>query len=119
LEALHGDLVGDGPVTENLECDAAFEGDLFGFIDDAHAAAADLTEDAEVAELHGSFMFCRGGAADEVEAGEGFPQRNGEVWVLGEQLSAIGGAAGVEVGEVGFEDEGEFGGGLAWGRALR
>jgi hypothetical protein len=39
-----------GSEWQHLERDAAAERDLLGLVDDAHAAAADLADDAEVAE---------------------------------------------------------------------
>ena len=52
-EPVHGGLVGDGAEAEDLEGDPAVEGGLLGLVDDAHAAVADFSEDAEFAELGG------------------------------------------------------------------
>ncbi|MCG3180811.1 MAG: hypothetical protein BIFFINMI_03174 [Phycisphaerae bacterium] len=51
LEALELALVGQRQRGQHLERDAAAERLLLGFVDDAHAAAADLADDAEVAQL--------------------------------------------------------------------
>jgi hypothetical protein len=50
LEAGKLALVEHGGERENLEGDTAAERELLGFVDHAHAAAADLAEDTEVAE---------------------------------------------------------------------
>ena len=50
LEALQLPRVEHGGERQHLERDAAAERNLLGLVDDAHAAAADLAEDAEVAE---------------------------------------------------------------------
>ncbi len=84
LEALHGDFVGHGAEPKDFEGDAAAEGDLFGFVDHAHAAAADFADEAEVAELGGGIGGGAGGSVDELEAGDGLGELRGQVGVGGE-----------------------------------
>src|SRR5947207_1039401 len=50
LEPLQLPRVQRGGERQHLERDAAVQRDLLGLVDDAHAAAAELAEDAEVAE---------------------------------------------------------------------
>ena len=50
LEACHRFPVGSGTEAQHLQGHFAFERQLLGFVDDTHAAAADLAHDAEVAQ---------------------------------------------------------------------
>ena len=49
-EPLHGVLVGDDPEPQDLERHATAKRSLLGLIDDAHAAAAELADDPELAQ---------------------------------------------------------------------
>ena len=89
---------------QHFQGDAAAERDLLGFVDDAHAAAADLAEDAEVAEV--DFARCwmldtgcwmgrglvgqlRSDVLHEVEVAETFGQLVGHIGIFGEQCFAV------------------------------
>ncbi len=50
-EAVQGLGVAEGAARQDLQRHATAEGDLLGLVDDPHAAAADLAEEAEVADL--------------------------------------------------------------------
>src|SRR5437764_689727 len=50
LEALQLARVHGRGKRQHLESDATIEGDLLGFVNDAHAAAADFAQNAKVAE---------------------------------------------------------------------
>lgn len=58
-EPLQAGLVDQGSQRQNLEGDASTEGDLFGLVDDAHAASSKLPDDPKVAELPGGHPLRR------------------------------------------------------------
>ena len=103
-------LVEHGGERQHLQGDAAAEGDLLGFVDDAHAAAADLAEDAEVAEAGAIASQSTAGRASsgtrgrlsgrlvgqlrcdvlhEVQVAEAFGQLVGNIGVFGQQDVAV------------------------------
>ena len=83
---------------EDLQGDPATERDLLGLVDDAHAAPPDLADDPVIAELgprrDGLGLARRrpepGGRRrlDELQHREAFPQRLGDLGVLGQELVA-------------------------------
>jgi hypothetical protein len=72
----------------DLERDVAAEGHLFRFVDDAHAAAADLADESEIAELRERKLAagrCSPGAGAAIRDGDLFHHRHG-----GENFANLG-----------------------------
>ncbi len=104
MEPLHGLLVRDGAEPEDLQGHPTAERGLLGLVDDAHAAAADLADDAEIAE-RGRFLDSRAGrAVDELDAGQARIELHGQLRMARKQLVTVGSPAGLEVGHVAVED---------------
>jgi hypothetical protein len=101
VEALQLPRVQRSGEGQHLEGHAAAQRELFGLVDHAHAAAADLPDDAEVAELaEGLFRRLRlrdvggerarpvGGAADEVQRRQAAVEFLGQLGVAGQEFLA-------------------------------
>jgi hypothetical protein len=102
-EALKLARVEDRSERKDLERDAAAQRDLLGFVDDAHTAAADLAQDAEVAEL-GAGVGAGGGGVEWRRFGEGTAERD-EGLDGGEDFAKLVGVFGV-LPQAGFGVEG-------------
>ena len=127
LKPLHRLVVGDGAEAEDLERNAAAQRRLLGLVDHSHAAAAQLAQDAELAQA------CRrpGGRSrrsmDELDAGQARLELGGQRGMGGQQLAPIRRLPSLEIGHVGVQDAGQKGGGvgrrngfrLAWARSGR
>jgi hypothetical protein len=98
---------------QDLQGDAAAEGALLGFVDDAHAAAADFADDAEIAERLDERVARRivgrddvgaaqgrGDGVDQFQTGQALSQRRAKVSMAGQEAGAVGALAGFQEGAV-------------------
>ena len=96
LEALQLPGVERGGERQHLQGHAPAERELLGLVDDAHAAPADLADDAEVAELHREIREGFGWSSHGT--GQRGPQGRCDAFDLlskGEELGQLGGKGGM------------------------
>ena len=105
-EPLHRLLVGHGREPQHLERHFALERRLLGLIDNAHAAAADLTDDAELAQGRRPRGRRAGRSLDEVDPGQTGLKLSGQLRMRVQQLPPVWCLAGLERGQVPVENRG-------------
>ena len=79
LKPLHGLFVGDGAEPQHLQGHVAAERGLLGLVDDAHAAAAELADDPELAQGRRRLGRRAGRAVDELDAGQAGLELRGQL----------------------------------------
>jgi hypothetical protein len=99
-ESLHGIPVSYAGKTEDLQGHFAVERYLPGFIDHAHAAAADLAHDFEVAQSGWGIRHWAGRTMNELNAGKARFQLGGQARMFGKQLFARGGPSCLQIGQI-------------------
>src|SRR4051794_3831175 len=88
---------------QDLEGDAPAEGNLLRFVNNTHAAAADLAQNAKVAQKlrHWRRVDARSRlhrSVNELEPFERLPERFGQLHMTGQILCAVGLPAGFQLG---------------------
>ena len=86
----------------------AAERRLLGLVDDAHATAAELADDPELAQ--DCRLLCRGTgrAMDELDAGQAGLELGGQIRMCREQLIPVWALARLEISHVAIEDRGQL-----------
>ena len=119
LEALQVPRVQGRSERQHLERDDAAQRKLDRLVDDAHAAAADFADDAEIAQRigGGEIDFAQretqgrltgrgtaaGGLVNQLETFQASRQRRLQIGIAVEELGARGGLARFELGEILFD----------------
>ncbi len=101
---LHGLFVGDDAEPQDLQGHMAAERCLLGLVNDAHAAAAELADDPELAQGRRLSRRRAGRAVDELDAGQAGLELGGQLRDVPQKLLAVGSATRLEVGHVAVED---------------
>ena len=108
-EALHRLKVGHGREPQHLERHFALERRLLGLVDNPHAAAADLTDDAELAQGRRAEGRRAGRSLDEIDPGQTGLKLSGQLRMRVQQLPPVWCLAGLERSQVPVENLGQNG----------